>query len=418
MLLLISLSPLAVWKLWTSSPQPLVHSAYIWQRQWQDGLRRAILAGKESLSGWVVLAGELDFPRGLPPRVARVEIDYAALRAAGRPVGFALRINPFTGPFGPEQAETLFLVDLAKKIRDQARRNGLEPSMIQIDFDAATSKIDGYRQWIEVLRKELAPTPLVITVLPAWMEASTFPELIQAADAYVLQVHSLDAKLTADNLPALCDPKQAEAAVLHATRLGRPFWVALPTYGYRAWFDKAGKILLLEGEGETIAKGNRVQSRELRADPAAMAGLVRRFTALRPPGMQGIIWYRFPDPADQFNWSLTTLQTVMAGREPRATTEVLLDGSQPGLVEVSLAATGEMDSVFEEAVTLKWENGALLAADGLAGFTPERASPASLRFSYQGGAPLHLAPGRLRPIGWLRFAQHTEVSAHVATSYP
>ena len=63
---------------------------------------------------------------------------------------------------------------------------------LQIDFDAAESKLAGYREWLVALRSRVGTTRLVFTALPAWLRHEEFRALAQAADGFVLQVHSLE----------------------------------------------------------------------------------------------------------------------------------------------------------------------------------------------------------------------------------
>src|SRR5438105_8763189 len=66
--------------------EPLIHAAYVWQRTWNGPAQQAIGRTADRLSGFVVLAAELDWQRGIP-RVIRVALDYPAMAAAHRPIG-------------------------------------------------------------------------------------------------------------------------------------------------------------------------------------------------------------------------------------------------------------------------------------------------------------------------------------------
>ena len=136
---------------------------------------------------------------------------------------------------------------------------------MHLDFDAATRQLDGYRRWLEALREAIAPTPLVLTALPTWLNSPAFVRLAQTADGYVLQVHSWAAPKTPDQPFTLCDPEQAKRAITKAARLNQPFQVALPTYGYRAWFDGQSRLLGLSAEGPRLAAAGNTQVREVRA---------------------------------------------------------------------------------------------------------------------------------------------------------
>ncbi len=408
-----------VWIDWNlPHPSPLAHSAYIWQREWTDGLRKAMRRNQSFVTEWAILAAEVEFRLDAAPRVARVAPDYASLRESQRPIGFAIRVAPWPGPFDRNRPETEFLVQLARDILGDARQHGIEPSQLQLDFDAATRQLDGYRRWLDVLREAIAPTPLVFTALPTWLDSPAFARLVRSADGYVLQVHSWEAPRAPDQPFTLCDPKRVKRAIAKAARLDRPFWVALPTYGYRAWFDARNRLLGLSAEGPDLMASDTAKAREIRADPVAMAGLVRGLQIHRPERLRGIIWYRLPLPEDRLSWNERTWRTVMQGRTPAAKTEWTLKKSADGLIEVSIRATGNADSVLDHPITLDWRQARLLAADSLAGFALERTAPASVRLQPPRAPPSHLAPGQHLAIGWLRFNQPPEISVHVETVSP
>jgi len=399
-------------------PSPFSHGAYIWQREWTDGLREAIRRNRSFVTDWVVLAAEVEFRPGIAPRVARVVPDYASLQESTRPIGFAIRVAPWSGPFDANRPEAKLLAQLARDILSDARQRGIEPSQLQLDFDAATRQLDDYGRWLDALREAIAPTPLVFTALPTWLDSPAFARLVRSADGYVLQVHSWEAPRAPEQPFTLCDPEQAKRAIAKAARLDRPFWVALPTYGYRAWFDAQNRLLGLSAEGPDLMASGSAKVREVRADPVAMAGLVRWLRIHRPERSRGIIWYRLPLPEDRLSWNERTWKTVMRGRAPAAKTEWDLKKSADSLIEVGIRATGDADSVFDNPIALDWRQARLLAADGLAGFMPERTAPASVRLQPPRQPPPRLAPGQRLAIGWLRFDRPPEISAHVETAPP
>ncbi len=419
--LLIALPALvALWiavSFWPRPPPiPLAHSAYIWQREWTDSIREAMQRNQPFIAEWAVLAAEVEFRVDAPPRVARVTPDYAALRDSGRPISFAIRVAPYSGSFDRNRPESRFLRELAGDVIKTARQHGIEPAALHLDFDAATRQLDDYRLWLEALRETIAPTPLVFTALPTWLNSTAFARLADAADGYVLQVHSWAAPKTPDQPFTLCDPEQAKRAIAKAARLNRPFQVALPTYGYRAWFDGQNRLLGLSAEGPALTAAANAQVREVRADPVEMAGLLNWLNSQQFESLRGVIWYRLPLPEDRLSWSERTWQSVMRGQAPTAKTELKLEKSVAGLVEVALQATGDADSLLNQPVRLDWRQARLIAADGLAGFTIQRIGPDALRFHPSDRQSLRLAPGQQMLIGWLRFDHPPEISAHVDTS--
>lgn len=383
----------------------LPQSAYVWQRSWTEPLRAMLAAHGTNFSALVVLNAEVVW-RKQQPELVRVSPDWAALRAAGRPVGLALRVGSFRGPFAADDANTLFLVRLAEALLAEARAASVAVAELQLDFDCAESKIDGYRVWVEVVRQRIAPTPLTITALPSWLKQAAFKPLVSATNGFVLQVHSLEKPKHAGAPFVLCDPAAARQAVGRAAGFGVPFRVALPTYGYVVGFDREGRFLGLSAEGPGRNWPGGTQLREVRADPAAMASLVAEWTAAPPPSLRGIIWYRVPIAGDRLNWRWPTLAAVMTGKAPRSLPRVETRRPQLGLVEAVLSNLGDDDFAQRTAITVRWQRARLVACDGVGGFEPEETGAGTVKFAR---AFCRLGPGQRQTIGWVRLDREDDV---------
>lgn len=385
----------------------------MWQRSWTPAVREAV-SEAHGFAGLVALAAEVDF-RGESPRVVRVPPDGPALKASGRPVGMAVRVLSFPGRFGDDPRLGEFLAQLARSLIDEARGRGISLSEIQIDYDCPESKLDDYRGLLPGLREAVAPVPVVITALPAWLrQKEAFGNLIEAADGYVLQVHSLSPPRSPEERIVLCDPQAAQEWVEAAARFRKPFRVALPTYGYVAAFDRTGKLLGLSAEGPRLSWPAGVRIERARSDPAAMAGLVRGWTAERPAELVGVLWYRLPVAGDRLNWTAPTLAAVMAGREPRGDLLAVSREPEPGLVEIDLVNEGEGEAPWPTPVRVRWRDDTFLAADGLGGYRMRRESEREVlleRTDTSAGAASR--PGERRVIAWLRFRAPTEVRVEI-----
>ncbi|HEX3628724.1 MAG TPA: DUF3142 domain-containing protein [Verrucomicrobiae bacterium] len=286
------------------------------------------------------------------------------------------------------------------------------PAELQVDFDCAQSKLDGYRLWISTIRRAITPVPVVITVLPSWLNESSFPNLIASADGYVLQVHSLEAPKSADAPFTLCDPAAARRAVERAGEWNVPFRVALPTYGYVIAFNHNGKFAGLSADGPRKDWPADYKLREVRTDAAAMAKLVQFLGTNHPASMQGIIWYRLPVADDNLNLRWPTLGAMMTGRVPREQVHAAARRVEPGLVEISLINDGELGLSSRLAVEVTWTNARLVAGDGIAGFNLADAGPGSAKFQMDDN-PFRLPAGERRIIGWLRLNEDREVKVEL-----
>lgn len=406
---------------------PLAQEAYLWQRSWDDAVRAGLRRTERRFAGVVVLAAEMDWEHGRP-RVARVIPDYAVLRENPAPVGLALRVGPYAGPFsettmeGADVPAARGVADLAAELLREAAEAGLTVKELQIDFDCADSKLDGYCLWINAIRRRIGSTSLVITALPSWLDRPAFKNLAEAADGFVLQVHSLERPTRFDAPLTLCDPAAARRAVEKAARLGRPFRVALATYGYFVAFNRDGQFLGLQAEGPALHWPPDVRLRVLRADPTATAELVRAWTADRPACLQGLLWYRLPIDTDALNWRWPTLAAVMDGRTPRGELRAAARRTEPGLFEIDITNNGAADEPLPAMVRVRWTQASFVAADALAGFEldEKRAEPShQIQFRFRPEMDLEfLAPEQRRTLGWLRLNADTEVSVDVAPLPP
>ena len=399
-------------------PPPMTHAGYVWQRRWTPAVRQAIRQHGPRLSRLIVLNAQVNWS-GRRPSIIRVTIDYDLLQQAGRPVGLALRIGPYPGPFPPEGEPTDLLADVAETLVRDAKHGGLSPAELQIDFDCAESKLDGYRVWVEAIRRRIAPVPVTITALPTWLKRPAFARLARAADGFVLQVHSLQRPRGPDHAMTLCDPQAARTAVDEAARLGLPFRVALPTYGYVIGFAEDGRFLGLAAEGPPPSWPPTVDVREARADPAAMARLIQAWRGSRPICLTGIIWYRLPTADDSLNWRWPTLAAVMAGRVPRPQVKAKVRRPETGLVEIDLRNSGLADAPLPPVLTITWHGPPPLAGDPLAGFEWIELDDSAVKLRWPATSRItRLPPDSTVTIAWMRFERDTEVRINVTPTQP
>jgi hypothetical protein len=392
------------------SPQatvPLTHEAYVWQRAWTEPVRDAITQHASTFSRLTVLSAEVSW-KGRQPQVIRVPLDYSVLTNAACPVGVAFRIGPCPAPVATNDTTTAFLADVASSLLAEARSHCLAPRELQIDFDCAESKLDGYRRWVEAFRRKVAPMPVSITALPSWLDQPAFKRLAAAADGYVLQVHSLQRPRTLDASFTLCDPADARRAVEQAARVGIPFRVALPTYGYLTAFDAEGRFIGLSAEGPSKTWPAGVQLREVRANPVELAQLVQLWATNRPAAMRGVIWYRLPVSDDALNWRWPTLSAIVAERFPRESIRVETRRVEPGLVGISLINDGELDISSRLTIQVRWRNARLVAGDGLRDFELADGGPSAAKLQTR-TQPCRLPAGVKLDIGWLRLSEDREV---------
>jgi hypothetical protein len=323
-----------------------------------------------------------------------------------------LRIGPFNGALAENTLAVNFLAELAASLIAEARTNHIEPAELQIDFDCAEAKLADFGGWLAMVQKRIAPLPVTITALPSWLDSPMFPRLAAVSTNYILKVHSLTKPADINAPFTLCDPIAAMRAVTRAGEVGVPFRVALPTYAYIVAFNAAGKFTGLSAEPGRTDWPAGTQLRELRADPLAMNSLVQTWATNRPPALRGVIWYRLPVAADSLNWRWPTLAAIIAGRELHENFRAVTRRVEPGLVEISLENTGDLDISSRLAVVVRWSDARLVAGDGLRDFELAEQNVSAAKFQNK-KASFRLPAGEKQTIGWLRLDADREVQVEV-----
>src|SRR5467141_4067061 len=88
----VFLSPARVER--TSDPLP--NDVYIWQRSWTDAVKESVADHAASFSELAALNAEVSWSKG-EPTLVRAAVDYATLRATGRPIALVLRVGGISG---------------------------------------------------------------------------------------------------------------------------------------------------------------------------------------------------------------------------------------------------------------------------------------------------------------------------------
>ncbi len=387
---------------------PLPQRAYVWQREWTLAVSEAVKLASPKLAGLVVFGADVGWREG-KPRTLRCTLDWKTLRELRQPVGIAMRIAPWPGPFD-EATITQELVSQAKALLERAKQEQVPCAEFQIDFDCAQKKLEGYALWLKALREAVKPTRFVITSLPAWLDEPALPRLLDQVDGWILQVHSAMPEKAGAQVSA-CDPERARRWVAKAAKLRRPYEVALSTYSGQAGYDQGGKLLglALDGIQPAWPAGTRIMQFDSDADE--LVKLVKEWQANHPPGMQGLLWYRLPVATDQRNWRWPTFAAVIEGRVPKHHLSVRTEGESP--TDLSIINEGEGDERLDSLqVVAKWEGVALVASEALPGWTVTT-QPGRAIFLSSDKLTQRLPPGAQRSIGWLRFDQRAPVHVEI-----
>ena len=391
----------------------LPHRAYVWQRQWTPAVVEAVAkAESSSLRGLALFGAEIVWDKkenSSTPRVAFGSPDWQSVRALRKPVAIVMRIADHAGPFAEADEKAAFIASQAAELLRRVRSEGVSCEEFQLDFDCAQKKLAGYALWLRAVRRATSPTRLVITTLPSWLAEADFPALLTHVDGYVLQVHSVTpSRVTSRSL--LCEPERARKWVQQASKIQRPFEIALSTYSALAGYDPQGRLLGLALDGTQPRWPAVTQIMRLDSDAPALAALTQEWTVAPPRHCTGIIWYRLPVETDQRNWRWSTLAAILDQRMPQRRLEAKITDTQP--YDLALENTGEVDEDLAGTLIVKWANAAPpTAIEALPGWQMRQEAGRAI---FSPRTQIRLAPGGEVAVGWLRFQESTPLHVEVA----
>ncbi|MFT3866931.1 MAG: DUF3142 domain-containing protein [Nibricoccus sp.] len=394
----------------TGGTQGVSHWAYIWQRVWTSALCRSLAEHAEEFSALDVFAAEISFQG--KPIIFTVDPQWETLSRFKGDIGLVVRIGSCKSEFRNDSFESGLILSACKRAIDAAAKQGIRVAELQIDFDASTTQLQSYARLLLFIRERIGSVKLVITTLPTWMQSHEFPGLLQCVDGYVLQVHSLEKPKNISDPISLCSAGGACRQIRKASTFGRPFRVALPTYGYRMLFDSFGsKFIGLEAEGPATEWSPGMRRREIWAETSEVAYVVRFLSKERVEYCGGISWFRFPTGKDELCWRWATLAEVMKGRTPGVKLKMETPRNHDGACDLVLKNEGTDRWIAREAIALQWNSASLVASDTIKGWRLEHRG--------ENGVYLHppleeirlsLQPGDTLKIGWLRLSRDVEVS--------
>src|SRR5690606_12801600 len=273
---------------------------------------------------------------------------------------------------------------------------GWTPQAIEIDHDSATARLGDYARWLGEFREAWGTqSPVWITALPDWRRSASLSELLDAVDAYTLQIHALDA-----NSDELIEQERALAWIAQfEARSTTPYFVALPTYALRVGKGINGGVRFVESGTRVGAAAANEQT--LFVDPTELASLAATLQTTRSSKRRGIAWFRLPVPDDRSTLSMQTFSALVAGGALERKVEAAFVPVHAGAMsfDVSLRNTGAHDTGLPRTIGLGDD---CEAGDTSSGY---RAAPDRRHLHRTSQGLLH--SGQTRPLGWIRCTSST-----------
>jgi len=276
--------------------KPPQQQMYIWQRNWNPDVLQGIKKWQGEINGFRILAG---FSKG--EKISTVKINWQWL-VKNNTTSLVYRIN------GRKLPEAQWLNELILQQINQAKQAGVSIESIEIDYDAATSKLHDYSNWLKQLKHLIHPN-LSITALPTWATSGDIKSLLAVVDHYVLQVHSVFSPQQ-----GLFDKKLATDWAQQFDSLSNtPFSIALPNYWYQVNLDKNKQIKSLSAEerSQEQPQNSPNTSQMLFASPLSIHQAMQSIKELKLKHFQGWVWFRMPTDSDKRIFTDKTLKHLL-----------------------------------------------------------------------------------------------------------
>lgn len=358
---------------------------YVWQRQWSEAVAAAVKAESGPIFPLVCEV------RGREAAVAWSAPDWELLRTLEAPT-LVMRVE--VAALGSPRLDAV----LGDVLNELAGRLGAAPENVQLDVDCPESRLDEYARLLGRVRGMIPGTRISVTALPCHLARREFAAVARQVDYYVLQIHGLEVPSSIGAPASLMDPTAARRAIAAAGKLGAPYRIAMPCYGYEVNFDRqSGRFHHLNAEawqGHDPTMAVRIMA----ADPGELAGMVCELRNSRSAsGCRGIVWFRLPVPGDRLTWDRATVKKLQDGAVPETGYKARWQQDLSGAWELWVENSGMLGHRGIR-VALGW---AAPAGDGdpLNGFTAGDALPGVLPAELKGMPP---PPGMAQKIAWFR----------------
>jgi hypothetical protein len=375
----------------------LKQGVYVWQYAWTPEVDEAVARAADAFDAFYPVCAEVSMEAGAWD-TRRAYPGWGALQDTGAAVWPVFRARNAITPRIAADPEGVahYFAELTRTVAEEAERAGVRIAGIQLDYDCPTESLPQYALLTAALQRALPRTPLSITALPTWLGQSSFRDVLAPVVHYTLQVHGLDRPMDVHAAAVLCDTARVPGWLEKAEALGHPFHLALPTYTYRLYFAPSGEFAGIAAEGASEAAPG-FTAKDARADPEAIAAVVRALYAKPTPNCLGIHWFRLPVARDRLNWTWPVLASVMRGVAPVTALTAEIRTPQPGLHEVWLRNDGAHTPAGTVRLPLNWTGGPIAADDALGGYRLTARQENSVLLT---GPPP--APGEERMTAWLR----------------
>lgn len=381
---------------------PQAHGVYVWQYAWSPSVHDAVVQRLDTFEHALIFCAEVS-TEGDDFTLHRAYPGWRALANTAVPLWGVIRVRTaVTAKIDANASEVAtHLATLAQTITAEAAASGVTLAGMQIDYDCPTRALPAYAALTAALHHAWPEMSLSITALPTWLGQPALADVVSPLANFTLQVHSLDRPARVDDPIVLCDAPRIRGWLDQAGHLKKPFYLALPTYTYRLYFAPTGEFVALGAEGAPHA-APEYTTRDARADPEAMAEIVRALQADAPRNCLGIQWFRLPVEGDTLNWSWPVLAAVMQGVAPQARFRAEVRTPQPGLYEVWVSNEGSHTPLGRVSVPLHWAGCEVAAEDALGDFHLAGNRDSTVVLS---GTPP--SPGETRMAAWFRMACDT-----------
>lgn len=386
------------------------NSVYIWQRSWRPEIQTSVDRIAPISNGFKVLAGELQTQNG---RIvfSRVPVKWEYLRERGN-ITIDVRMRAGIAKYFAEDDLSSIAAYLSNNIAavvGESAHAGVAIAGVEFDYDCPSGKLKDYARFIRAVKPylDLKGRTISITALPTWFGSPDFPDLINAVDQYVLQLHSFEAPKNGAGTGPIFPADKALGWFKQALLFEKPFYISLPTYGYEAVYGEDNEFVGLRAESGAQYFGDGLKREMVFSDPAAIVKFLNTASAIavRSDHFLGVCWFRLPIPSDRFNWDIATLVRVMDKELPLGNMRVEVTTKPDGSQELFLVNDGELNFTDEVGVDVAWK-GARPLYDVLSGFHHSDL-PGGNGLYIRGQAP---RVGHKKMIAWFRTADAGDVT--------
>ncbi len=150
--------------------------------------------------------------------------------------------NTFYNPYFLKNPNAInFILNIIRSQITVFAEHGVTVKGIQLDLEGYDVDLKKYAELLSAVKQTFPKMKISITPMVGWLKNKDFKTLLPYLDFYIPMVYDLQRGKTLFQKTSITDVKWIESVYNTCDKLGKPFYIGLPSYYYRIYYNERNK---------------------------------------------------------------------------------------------------------------------------------------------------------------------------------